>query len=102
MTQEQIKNIAIQLDFDIEDVEMLMEAFSISSIEIMGNLKVAIEENNFDDIFYNAHSLKGSSSNLLLDDIAEISAEIEKQSKEKNNINYLDKYNKLELLLKDA
>jgi len=87
-----LQKIADELDFDLEDIEMLMEVFMESTQESMDLLKIAIDNNNLDEIFKSAHAIKGSSANLTLMDISNIAKEIEHEARESNNINYLERY----------
>ncbi|MEA3552934.1 MAG: Hpt domain-containing protein, partial [Campylobacterota bacterium] len=87
------------LDFDLEDVEMLMEVFLESAKENIDLLKVAVESNNLDDIYHISHAIKGSSANLTLMDISNIAKDMEHNSREKNSINYIDKYTELKSLI---
>ncbi len=87
-----LQKIADELDFDLEDIEMLMEVFMESAKESMHLLKIAIDNNNLDEIFKSAHAIKGSSANLTLIDISNVAKEIEHEARDCNNINYLGKY----------
>ena len=94
-----LEKIAKKLDFDLEDVEMLLEVFLESSKESLELLKDAIDTNNFEVIFKSAHAIKGSAANLTLIDIFDLAKEIELNAREKKDINYYDRYKKLENLL---
>ncbi len=94
-----LQKIADELDFDLEDVEMLLEVFTESANESLESLKTAIDDNNFEGIFHAAHAIKGSSANLTLMDISNIAKEIELEARADNSINYLEKYNNLKVLL---
>ncbi|MEA3384353.1 MAG: Hpt domain-containing protein [Campylobacterota bacterium] len=90
-----LQSIANELDFDLEDVEMLLEVFIESASEILEELNNAIQENDLNKIYQCAHAIKGSSSNLTLMEIANIAKEMEDQSKTGNNIDYSELYSKL-------
>lgn len=96
-----LNQIAEYLDFDLEDVEMLIVMFIESANETMIELKKAIYENNLEQIYKSAHAIKGSSANLTLMDISNIAKEIEKEAKSGNNIDYISKYEYLEQLIKN-
>jgi len=94
-----IQKIADELDFDLEDVEMLLEVFLEGAEESLENLKNAIDTNDFDEIFNTAHAIKGSSANLTLMDISNLAKDIETNAREKNAINYLEKYELLKIMI---
>ncbi|MEA3290463.1 MAG: Hpt domain-containing protein [Campylobacterota bacterium] len=91
-----LQQIADNLDFDLEDVEMLMEVFLEGAQESLAALKEAVDNNDMDGIYKSAHSLKGSSANLMLTDISEIAKDMELNAREQNNIEYSIKYDELE------
>ncbi|MEA3352656.1 MAG: Hpt domain-containing protein [Campylobacterota bacterium] len=90
-----LQKIAESLDFDLEDIEMLMEVFLEGANESLAALKEAIDSNDMDGIYKSAHFLKGSSANLTLADISELAREIELNAREQNTIEYASKYNEL-------
>ena len=94
-----LEKIAVELDFDLEDVEMLMEVFLESAHENIDSLKVAVDSNNLDEIYQLSHAIKGSSANLTLMDISNIAKDMEHNAREKNSINYLDKFTELKTLI---
>jgi len=94
-----LQKIANELDFDLEDVEMLMEVFLDSASNSLKTLKTAIESNEMEQIFSSAHSLKGSSANLTLMNISDLAGEIEHAAKEQVSINFMDKFTELKSLI---
>ena len=94
-----LQKIADKLDFDLEDVEMLLEVFLESTQESMQSLRIAIDENNLDEIFSSAHGIKGSSANLTLLNISAIAGEIEHAARDKEDINFNEKFIELKTLL---
>lgn len=94
-----LKIIAQELGFEVEDVEMLVEVFLETSIDSMQDLKDAIDVNDLDAIFSSAHAIKGSAANLTLLEITNIAKDIEENARELNAIDYLQSYKKLELLI---
>ncbi len=96
-----LQKIADELDFDLEDVEMLLEVFLQSAQESLNALKDAVEANDFESIFASAHAIKGSAANILLDDVATIAKEMEHSARENREIDYLDSYEKLKSLISD-
>lgn len=95
-----VQKIADELDFDFSDVEMLLEVFIQTAEETLISLNKAIVENDFENIFMLSHSIKGSASNLLLEDIVELAKILEFESNEKNKINYNEVFIKLSNELK--
>ena len=91
--------IADKLDFDLEDVKMLIEVFLEGTEESLNNLKNAIQINDFDAIFRSAHAIKGSAANLTLSEISNIAKEMEANAREELEFNYQDAYEKLKLLI---
>lgn len=96
-----LQKIADELEFDLEDVEMLLEVFLDSTNTSLKELKNAIEDIEFEDIYRCAHTIKGSAANLRLEEISTAAKYIETSARERQNIDYLGKYNQLEILIKD-
>jgi HPt (histidine-containing phosphotransfer) domain-containing protein len=96
------KEIAEELDFDIEDVMMLIDMYLESAQDSIENIVVAIKANDLETIKNEAHAIKGSSANLKLDDIRILAKEIELSATENQAIDYhavISKlYEKIELL----
>ncbi len=90
-----LQKIANNLDFDLEDVEMLIEVFLESAKESLQTLKNAIDTYDIENIFKSAHAIKGSASNLTLEKISNLAKEIEFGAMEKKDIDYQKKYKKL-------
>ncbi len=83
-----IELLAEKLEFDLEDVQMLLNMFIENADESMITLKNAIEQNNFKEIKNSAHAIKGSASNLMLEEITQISADMEEFAKNELNADY--------------
>jgi PAS domain S-box-containing protein len=83
-----LQSIADELDFDLEDVQMLLSVFLESSTEELANMQVALQNGDLDTLYKSAHAIKGSAANLLLNDIAQIAKEIELNAKESNDYEY--------------
>jgi len=94
-----LQKIADHLDFDLEDVVMLIEVFKEGAIESLKTMEKAIESNDLDTVYKSAHSIKGSSANLTLNDISNIAKDIEINAKEAKEFNYQVSYNQLEKLI---
>ena len=84
-----------KFNFDDEDLVMLFDVFIKSSNENIEKLKLAIENNDYNTIYICAHSLKGSSGNLMIDEVYAISKELESASKDEKSIDYKSHYDKL-------
>ncbi len=91
-----IKALAESLEFDIEDVYVLVELFIENAQVSLANIEDAIENTNMQAIQNEAHAIKGSAANLMLDDIQELARELEIAAKEKQRINYLSLYSQIE------
>lgn len=90
-----LQKIADELDFDLEDIEMIFGVFLEGSKKSLCELKKAIELKNMEDIFHLAHSIKGSAANLTLMEISNIAKEIEFAADSKENIDYKSKFEAL-------
>ncbi len=94
-----LEKIARQLGFEMQEVQMLLEMFLETASLSMQSLEDAINAKDFESIKQEAHSLKGSAANLMLDDIFNISKELEDAAKDKLDINYKRIYSLLETQL---
>jgi len=99
MNKIDLQKIANELEFDVEDVAMLLEVFLDSAKNSLQALRDAIDTKNRVAIFSFAHAIKGSAANLTLNEIAELARGIEKSARESKDINYLDEYKKLKSLI---
>lgn len=96
-----LQKIADELDFDLEDVELLMESFFKNIDKLMLPLKDAIDKNEFEQIFKSAHAIKGSAGNLTLMNISNMAKDIELAAMKNERIDYNAMFDKLENLIKD-
>lgn len=96
-----LQEIADKLDFDLEDVEMLIEVFLEGTEESLSSLKSAIDENNLEEIYKSAHAIKGSAANLTLMEISDIAKEIELSSRQEQECDYMEKFKILQKLIED-
>lgn len=83
-----LQTIADELDFDLEDVQMLVEVFLSEAKKNLDNLKKAVDTNNLEDIFRYAHSIKGSASNLTLQEISNTAKEMEDSARKNTLFDY--------------
>jgi len=99
MNNTELQKIADELEFDLEDVEMLIEVFIDSADESLKMMSLAIENNDYDSIFQSAHAIKGSAGNLTLLEIANLAKEIELEARDSKNIDYKELYHQLKTLI---
>ena len=71
-------------DGDIEFLKELIEIFKADCAEKLAGISRAIKEKDFNALDETAHSLKGSSGNLGLTRVYELSWKLEKVGKAKN------------------
>ena len=94
-----LQTMAYKLDFDLEDVEMLVEVFLSEAKKNLVDLKNAIDTNNLEDIFRYAHSIKGSASNLTLQEISNTAKEIEDNARKNATFDYKTSFEILKQLI---
>lgn len=80
--------LAEKLEFDLEDVQMLLNMFLENANESMITLESAMRENNFVNIKNSSHAIKGSASNLMLEDITKLSSKMEELAKNSTDADY--------------
>ncbi len=91
-----IEALAEALEFDIEDVAILVELFVENAQVSLANIEEAIEGNDIDTIKNEAHAIKGSAANLMLVDIQDMARSMEEAAKENRKINYLSLFSQIE------
>lgn len=94
-----IKKLAQELDFEIEDVSMLLEVFLESAKENVTKLKNAAKTNDYMVMRDTAHALKGSASNLLFNEIVAHALQIELSANNQKEIDYLMHIDEIERCL---
>jgi len=94
-----LQKIADELEFDLEDVEMLLEVFIESADESLELLQNGIQNNDYDTIFKAAHAIKGSAANLTLDDISQVAKTLESEARNSTDFNYQGSFDQLNLLI---
>jgi HPt (histidine-containing phosphotransfer) domain-containing protein len=92
-----IEQIAESLEFEVEDVMMLIDMFIENSKESLDLGKQAIQTNGYEEIKDAAHAIKGSAANLMMDDISVLAQEIEQNASKKEDIDYKTLFEHLEL-----
>ncbi len=96
-----LEKIARELEFDIEDVQMLLSMFNENAQESLRALSKAIMHEDFVGIQNAAHAIKGSAANLTLDEISEKAKEIETFAKAAQKHDYLELYRELQTLIEE-
>lgn len=94
-----IQQIADILEFDLEDAQMLVDMFQESAEESLNSLLDAIISNDFEQIKNDAHAIKGSASNLMLQKVTTIAGKIEHLATIHSKADYKSLYNELEFEL---
>lgn len=94
-----VENIANELDFDVEDIEMLLEVFLESSKESLEQMEDALNSNDLETLYQSAHGIKGSASNILLNNISDIAKDIELNAKKNIDMDYKGKVAELSNLI---
>ena len=84
-----------KLGFGEEDLIMLFSVFIKSSKDNLEKLRIAIETDDYNTMYICSHSLKGSSGNLMLDEVYALTRELESASKDEKKIDYTSYYDKL-------
>jgi len=91
-----MRALAETLEFDIEDVEILVELFVENAQVSLANVEDAIEANDILTIQNEAHAIKGSAANLMLVDIQNMARDMEDAAKANRKINYLSLFSQIE------
>jgi len=73
---------AASLGIQATYMPMLIKSFLGESEKLINNLKIAIEQKEWDGISMNAHSLRGSAGNLQFNEIHDMAKDIELASME--------------------
>lgn len=94
-----LERIAEELEFDLEDVEMLVESFLETATESLQTMKESIEANDLDGIFQSAHAIKGISANLMITNVSELAKNIESAARNGSFIDYTSKYQELKSII---
>jgi len=81
-----LKKIAERLGLDVEDIRELLELYVETTTSDLAQLKRAIETKDAELAHAKAHSIKGASGNLGLDEMYELAKEIDDRAR----VNSLD------------
>lgn len=91
-----IEALAQALEFDIEDVTILVELFVENAQVSLANIEDAIENSDILTIQNEAHAIKGSAANLMLVDVQDMARDMENAARENRKINYLSLFSQIE------
>ncbi len=83
-----VEMIAKELEFDIEDLIMLIDMFLDSCESSLTAIEEALNINDFETITKEAHSIKGSAANLKLERVSKFAYMMEAASKNKLELDY--------------
>jgi HPt (histidine-containing phosphotransfer) domain-containing protein len=105
----ELEKLAEKLGLDVEDIMELFELYLETAASDLADLKEALEAKNSQLVHAKAHSIKGASGNLSLDDMYNLAKEIDDRARE-NSLEGLEemvqalekKFNCLEKELKEC
>ena len=95
MFKDSIDKFTIDIGISKEDANEIYEDFIENFDDIINKLQDSIEENDFKGLAGLAHQLKGTSSNLRIDSIYELSKDLEIRAKNEDKIECLKLFTKL-------
>jgi len=82
----ELEKLAERLGLDVEDIKELLELYVETTTSDLAQLKGAIETKDDELAHAKAHSIKGASGNLGLDEMYELAKEIDDLAR----VNFLD------------
>lgn len=91
--------LAAQLGFKRSDIDMLIGIFRKNAESSLKEMYTMIRQNNMQGIADAAHAIKGSAGNLKLNEIFELSKNIEIMAKTMKNEDYETHYDQLKNML---
>ena len=94
--------LAENLRVDSEDLKEILSLFFSTIPKQIEEMKVAIEREDFRALHATSHTLKGTSANLLYDNISKTAAEIEAMCLKKATKGYTPLFNKLNIQSSNA
>ena len=86
----ELEKLAERLGLDVEDIRELIELYMETTTSDLAQLKGAIETKDAELAHAKAHSIKGASGNLGLDEMYELAKEIDDRTRV-NSLNGLEK-----------
>ncbi|RLB14131.1 MAG: hypothetical protein DRG35_05855 [Deltaproteobacteria bacterium] len=101
----QIQNLADNLGLDVEDFNEVFEIYRETTSSDLEELKRALDQGDAEKVHQKAHSIKGASGNLGLNELFELAKEID-DSARVNSLNGLESlvqafYEKYERLVEE-
>jgi HPt (histidine-containing phosphotransfer) domain-containing protein len=87
--------------FDEDDVAMLVEVYFEGTDDSLSDLQSAISANDLEQISKAAHSIKGSSANIQLTDIADVACVLETAGRNGESIDYQGEFDKLNKMIEE-
>jgi len=91
--------LAKTLGFSRSDVDMLMDMFLKNARTSLQAMENAIQQNSMHGIADAAHAIKGISGNLKMDEIFELSRDINYMAKSSIDRDYAEDYQRLKSLI---
>ena len=85
----EIQNLADNLGLEVEDFKELFELYMEATSTDLNGLKAAVDAGDAEEAHKKAHSIKGSSGNLGLNELYEVAKEIDDRARA-NSLNGLD------------
>lgn len=101
-TSIKLENISKSTHMSLPMTKKLIDIFYTSTDTILENMEIAIDKEDFDQIFRTAHTIKGSAANLLFESLAITAKEIELSAQKEEDIDYGKKFLKLKDILKNT
>lgn len=91
-----IEKLKKELMLSEEELTLLLTLFISKMKQTLPELSEAIKKNDYENIALKAHSIKGSSGNFRIEELLQLSTEMEKMAKnESTTYNYQDTFEKL-------
>ncbi len=90
-----LEKVAKSLGLKLEIFKNIFKTFVSTIDKDLEKLKASIENEDLEAIVQDAHKIKGASANLKINDVFEISKNIELSAKENSQIDYNSEFNKL-------
>ena len=84
-----IEDMAENLGLEVEDVNELLELYDDRTSSDLKTLKISLDAGDAQRIHETAHSIKGSSGNIGLNDLYDLAREIDDRARV-NNLNGLE------------
>ena len=87
----QVRELAENLGLDVEDFNEIFELYMETTVSDLKELKAALQAGDAEKVHQEAHSIKGASGNLGLNELFELAKEIDDRAR----VNSLDGLGKL-------